>query len=110
MKQSWVIFIISFYIIMQFLVSIGARDITPISSGTTTTLGLMTVVRGTDSGFLTLITNGWSVISNFVNAIFLYNPVVWAGGWASFYYIVILPFSISFIITIVALLRGVGSS
>ena len=57
-----------------------------------------------------LITGVWGYIKPLIEAVFLYFPDLWNGTWLWFYFIFILPIGIGFVVSVVFILRGVGSS
>lgn len=60
-------------------------------------------VIGEIAGFVTMV---WSYFVTLISMIMLYFPSMWNGVWLWVYFVVFLPVSIGFIVSIVIILKG----
>jgi hypothetical protein len=119
LKTSWIIGIMSLWVVCYILCSVIEESNLFTSAQTSTVQGFMQPT-GTDittidnmssiGQAISLITNVWSYIKPFIQAVFLYFPDLWNGAWLWFYYIVIMPISVAMIVSIVFIFRGVHSA
>jgi hypothetical protein len=117
LKTSWIIGIMSLYMVCLVVCSI-IEQTNLVTSASVASLQGMMQPEGSDvsnllqnvpvlSGAVSLITMVWSYLKPVIEAIFLYFPDLWNGPWLWFYFIFILPISIGFVVSVVFILRGV---
>jgi len=110
--------IVMLYFVLLICSSVAAQSSMITSTEVGQVQGLMQPT-GTDSTSLTsgsvigqavsLITNVWSYLLGFLQIVFLWFPNLWTGTWLWFYFIVCVPISVGFVMSIVFVLRGVHS-
>ena len=116
MKQSWIVGIVMLYIILQGLTmvmqadTIGATSIWGVMDSLwrlnyTNTFGASAVTAALVPGAVMI-----SVMLSFGQILILYYPVIFQGTYVWFYWCVCLPIAIGFIISLITILRGVGSN
>lgn len=106
MKQSWIV-----GIFMLYAVCLG---LSAVMTGSTIgyswdSVGNLLFPEVTNWTLATVFSNIGAIISGMVNAILLNFPNIWTGVYLWFYYIVVLPIAVSFMVCLVVIIRG-GSS
>lgn len=118
MKTSWIIGIVSLWVVCYILCSV-IENTNLFTSEQTGMIQSMLQPEGTEITSIenassigqaySLITNVWSYLISVIKVIFLWFPDLWSGNWIWFYYCFIAPLSIGLIVSIVFILRGVQS-
>ena len=116
MKQSWVVGIVTLYVIAQGLTMFVQTS----SSGDSSIWGVMdgvfrynmTQIQGTQgvSSIWVPAQIGISVFMSFFQIILMYYPALFSGVYVWFWYVVLFPISVGFVISIVSMIRGVSSA
>jgi len=118
LKQSWVVGIVMLYVILQGLTMVVQASTT----GDSSVWGLLdgvfkynlSQVQGSTSSIISGLwvpaQVGISVLMSFMGIILLYYPALFHGYYIWFWFIVCLPISVGFVISIVTLIRGVAST
>ena len=114
MKQSWIIGVISLWILI-FTAEMMATSGTAFSSNMTASMTAL--AHPSMANYSNIFSSTASIISQvgtyfmvFISALTLYSPTVFAGNWIWFWAFICFPISISFIIVIITILRGVHAS
>lgn len=110
MKQSWIIAIVSLWIILTLLSNV-AESTALMGTGEATTLQtLMTPFASDHTGIVDIgvsfITNVWNYFKLFIQVALLYYPTLWAGSAIFIYFILFMPVGIGFVVSIITILRG----
>jgi hypothetical protein len=112
MKQSWVIGIISLWLVIftSEMIATGGtafsnqNDLNVLASPAfVNQSGVVAAASAIMNGIATFFVS-------FVQIIFLWSPTVFAGNWIWFWEFICLPIAISFIVVIATILRGVHAS
>lgn len=118
MKQSWVVGIVMLYVILQGLTMI-------VQASTTGDSGVWNILDGVfkynlsqvQGSSTSLISSIWvpaqvgiSVLMTFLSVIMLYYPALFHGNYIWFWFVICLPISVGFVISIVTTIRGVAST
>ena len=115
MKMSFIIGWAALFISLIFFDTIVQQS-TGIGSDTygwVKSLGEPDITNMTSPGvgqLISLITYVGQYIVTFISMIFLWFPSIWTGNWIWFYWFFCVPVTIGFIVSIVFVLRGVGST
>jgi len=115
MKQSWVIAVVTLYVVFHLLGSVAEGSLSITSSQVSQAQGLMQPIMTDVSPLnsipviglaVSLITNIGSYFISFMMMVFLWYPTLWSGTWMWFYWLFVMPVSIGMIMAIVTMLRG----
>jgi hypothetical protein len=101
--------------LLIFTAELMATNGTAFSSNMTTSMNAMMNSRmvnsaGSTSSLTTIFIQVGTYLTTFVNAIFLYSPTVFAGNWFWVWQFICFPISVSFVIVILTIVRGVHAS
>lgn len=112
MKQSWVIGIVTIWtlIFTAELMVTGGTAFTRSSALNTLASPAFVNAAGSTSALSSVINGIGTFFVSFISVIFLWSPTVFAGNWIWFWQFICLPISISFIVVIATILRGVRGS
>jgi hypothetical protein len=69
----------------------------------------VTDVTGSTPNIVTIFTGIRDGMLGFIKLLFLYDPSVWAGGWIWVWVFVCLPLGIGMMLSLIFIIRGVGS-
>ena len=112
MKQSWIIGTVMLWmtIFTSELMATGGTILSGITGFNSIASPAFVNSSNAISNAATILVNIGSFFVALVKAFFLYSPTVFAGTWLWFWEFVCFPISISFIVVIATILRGVHST
>lgn len=112
MKQSWIIGTIMLWLLIftSELMATGGTAFSHQSALNSLASPAFVNQSGVVSAATSIFVGIGSFLVSFVEAIFLWSPTVFAGHWIWAWEFICLPISISFVIVILTIVRGVHSS
>lgn len=114
MKQSWIIGSITLYmlIISMEMMATGSTTFPSFMQSHLNTLWnpAMANFAGSATALSTLFVGIGTYLVAFIEIIFLWSPTVFAGNFFFFWLYICLPISISFILVLISIARGVHAS
>ena len=109
MKTSWIIFIVMAY--LGILYFAGIMELSNlIDTQVKEDMMALGQPTGTDFNLISLVVQVWAYLKVIIPMMFLWNPTIWSGYWIWFYWIVCFPIVIGMVVSIVMVMRGVGTS
>lgn len=114
MKQSWIIGVISLWLLILTceLVATGGTAFSASVSSNMTALAHPNMANYSNvfSNTASIIYQVGTYLTLFLGAIFLWSPTLFAGSWIWFWVFICFPISVSFVIVIITILRGVHAN
>jgi hypothetical protein len=115
LKQSWIVGIVMIYVVLQGWTMVLQNSSTGDSQVWSSLnnvwyMNLTQLVGSTVSAIWAPALTVIAVFMSFISIIALYYPAIFTGTFIWFWWVVCLPIAVSFIISIITIIRGVHSS